>query len=216
MNALSKRSLLRGTTLLALATLCPGEAVADTIKRADPKEVAATSEPATLAEVNRALEGRRASLDLAGGRKVTGARKVSIAGDFTTWNFQGEGQSAPTAEVLRITVESRTRVLKKMGQGAAIGVGVGLLAVGTSSGDTGTSLDPAADGAVFFGSAVAGAVVGLVVGVVAKGPAQVVYEAPVERSINPSVQGGGDSESEALNEYLENLILPEEEAWVPL
>ena len=152
------------------------------------------------------LKGRLASLELTGEPKVTGAKNVSVGADFTTWRAQGDEQPVPTSDVVRITVEPKRRILKVLGWGLVGGVGLGLLGVAGSS-DAGTLLDPLADATFFAGSVVAGAVVGTIVdAATGKAPARVVFEAPVERYVEPSTQGSRDPERAAAVEHLKSLV----------
>jgi hypothetical protein len=157
-----------------------------------PAAEAAKSPPTTLAEINERLEGRIASLELAGGRTVERARDVSVAADFTSWRGDGESKRVPTSDVVRITSRPRRRslrALKGFGVGLAAGAGAGLLAIATGSDSGDDSVDTTADASILAGAIIAGGVVGAVVGATrGGGDASVVYEGPVERYLEASQQ----------------------------
>ncbi len=150
-----------------------------------PSAEAAKPLPTTLAEINEMLEGRVASLELAGGRTVERARDVSVAADFTSWREGGEPHRVPTSDVVRITIRTQRRslrTLKGLGVGLAAGVGAGLLAIGTGSDSGSDYVDTTADASVLAGAILVGGVVGAVVGAArGRGDAGIVYEGPVER-----------------------------------
>jgi hypothetical protein len=134
----------------------------------------------TLADVNKTLEGRVVRVDLVGESRVNGARDVSVTADFTSWRTRDGYRRVPTAEVVRITTTPKRKTLKGLSWGLGSGAAVGALAVAGSE-DTGSYIDPIAEGSVFVGSTLLGGLVGAIVGAVKKENSLVLYEAPLAR-----------------------------------
>jgi hypothetical protein len=145
----------------------------------------------TLTDVNEALDDRQATLELGSDREMTGARKVLVAADFTTFRFDGREQQIPTSEVLRITLEPQRRTRAGLGWGLLAGLGVALFGIATSE-STGTPLDATADAAFMVGSVAVGGLVGSLIGYSRRLPERVVYDGPVERYLGGATGSSAD------------------------
>ncbi len=134
--------------------------------------------PATLAEVDRALAGRKARIELADGSTVEGAKKVEVGPETTFFQMGDEGRQVPTTTITRITALRDRRTVLGFATGALIGgVVAGLSA--ENERDDGLFDAVVVPFAVGLGAGVgagAGAALGATVG---KRPERIVYEAPL-------------------------------------
>ena len=135
--------------------------------------------PGSTEAANLALAGQSAKIELADGQVILGAKGVEMGPDSTSWSGGSVAglHDAPTADVLKVTIESRRKALRGLGYGAVIGGALFLL--GGSGGDD----DPSGStdfigGGVAFGSVVLGGLIGAAIGAARKTPEKVVYTAP--------------------------------------
>lgn len=78
--------------------------------------------------VNRALAGNRAQIELVGEvEPVIDARAVTVGPETTSWRTRAGEHRVATDRVERITLTGKSRSLRWMRRGLAIGAGVGLL-----------------------------------------------------------------------------------------
>lgn len=129
-------------------------------------------------EVNRALEGHRATVELVGLEPVRRARDVTVGPDLTTWWVGSEQQQIATAMVRRITVEKRSRARKWTRRGLQVGAAIGALQFGYSELDGAFVESP--DASKIVKGALAGAAIGSVGGALAGD--RIVFEASTEAS----------------------------------
>ena len=139
----------------------------------------ATAPPDSFETINLALAGQKATIELLDGRIVRGARQVEMSPASTSWRSGSESglSEVPTAQVVRVTLEPKRKVLRGLGYGALIGGAIFFL--GGSGGDEDPSGSTDALGAeVLVGSVVVGGLIGAGVGAARRTRAQVVYSAP--------------------------------------
>lgn len=161
-------------TLAVASVVAPAEAA---------KGRQAVLKPGSLEEVNQALVGSIATIELVEGKTVRRAKSVRVEPEFIHWNSANGPERVLTSEVTRISIRPRFPVLKGIGVGLAAGTLFGLVAAGSS--DSETHLEPVADAAVTAGSMFGGAVVGgLVSKARVKSRGRVVYEAPFDRYLD--------------------------------
>jgi len=127
--------------------------------------LSASAAPAAAAKEKA---GARVAVELAGGRLVEGeliavrAQSLVVADPVSLASSE-----VPLAEIFRVKVIRKTRLLKGLGLGSLIGAGaswVGIVAIGRASGSTGDFMGGAK---VYVGLTAYGAVLGLVVGALA-------------------------------------------------
>lgn len=135
--------------------------------------------PGSTEAANRALAGQRAKIELADGQVILGARDVEMGPDSTSWSGGSVPalHNVPTATVLKVTTQSRRKILRGLGYGAVIGGALFLLGGSEGDDDPSGSTDFLA-GAAALGSVVVGGLIGAAVGAIRKTPEKVVYTAP--------------------------------------
>ncbi len=164
---LGARTCLAGT--LAALLLAPGPASAGRSR----------TPPASLAEVNQALEGRQATIELADGTTVPPAKMVHVGPESTFFRVGDEGREVPTVEIARITGLGRRRIVAPAILGLGLGAALGMASARADS--SSSPLDVYAETAGLAVGAVVGAGLGALAGALVKGSAHVVYEAPLAR-----------------------------------
>lgn len=133
-----------------------------------------------LEDVNLALKGHIATIEVAGLEPIYGARKISMGPSQTTWRVAGQQQQIATTMITRITVERRSRVLKGMRRGLLIGAGLGAIGGGYSEMDG--FFFKSVDASDIATAALAGAVIGSASGAIAG--ENVVFDASSEETVD--------------------------------
>ena len=126
-----------------------------------------------LESANRALEGRKAIVELKGGELYAGVSHVSVGQHVTTWEAAGEARQVATSEIQSIALEKRIRVKKWARRGLVVGGLLGAFGGGYSETD-GAFLE-AREASRIAKGALAGAAVGATAATIAGD--RVVYEA---------------------------------------
>ncbi|MEE8367624.1 MAG: hypothetical protein V3S30_04855 [Thermoanaerobaculia bacterium] len=134
---------------------------------------------ASFEEINSALKGHKATVEINGYDPVLGARDVVLGPVQTTWRVGTQKQQIATTAVQRITIKKSSRSNKWMKWGAVIGAGAGAIGGGYSEADGVFLASP--DASQIAKSAITGAAVGAAGGVLAGD--KVVYEAGSDESV---------------------------------
>ena len=159
-----------------------------------PTLAAAAAPGESLAEVNRALAGRTARIEIAGGRIVPRASRVKLEPDFTDFRLDGHPERVRTEEVLRVTVLRERKMARFMVGGGVLGAAAGAIAASGSSRSR-SSIGPSGSDTTAAGAAL-GAVAGLGIGALV-GSLHTLPEATVyERASRPGAAAQAQADGE--------------------
>jgi hypothetical protein len=159
-----------------------------------PALAAAVTPAESLVEVNRALAGRTARIELDGGRIVPRASRVKLEPDFTDFRLDGRAERVRTEEVLRITALRERKMARSLVGGGVLGAAVGGIAASSSSRSR-SSIGPSGSDTTAAGAAL-GAVAGLGIGALI-GSLHTLPEATVyERASRPGAAARAQADGE--------------------
>lgn len=163
-------------TLAVASVVAPAEAA---------KGRQAVLKPGSLEEVNQALVGSIATIELVEGKTVRRAKSVRVEPDFTRWDSVNGPEQVLTSQVRRVSI--RSPIPKSVASGLVLGALFGLDVVYNHLETEGSPVDSGVRAVIVKGSILGGAALGGILGArTVMRRWHVVYEAPFDRYLSGS------------------------------